>query len=416
MDTRETQHLDRLFILGVSHQTAGVEQRQLYSISNDEQTALLLELKEQTDFTGFIVSTCNRTEVIGLTRNPEAVLALYIAHTRGNAQVFEDIGYQLFAEDALRHLFEVGVGMDSQIPGDFEIIMQMRKGFRRSLKMGLVTGFLEKLVNQVIHASKRVKTETAFSTGATSVSYAAVRYLKDNVENLEDKRIALYGLGKFGRITLDHLLSLTSPQNITLINRSNNKAQALSGKTGAAYLPHDRAQEAFDATDILIVATGADRPILTVNQLSNPALKVVIDLSVPCNVDPEAGSRAGLTLFNVDELSQMTAHNLNKRRGELPKAQAIVDEEISDLVDWHVMRSHSKPILSAIEELVESDPKKSILDLVVKAFPAINISEPTEEYLQAKMQRFFCHHIRLGKNIDQIQKILLQPEAVMTQQ
>lgn len=413
MSTRNAQHLDHLHIIGVSHRTAGAQQRQLYSLSNDEQCALLLELKQQTDFSGFIVSTCNRTEVVGLTRRPEAVLALYLSHTKSTGPEFEEVGYQLFAEAALRHLFQVGVGMDSQIPGDFEIIMQLRKGFRRALKMDLTTGFLEKLINQVIHTSKRVKTETAFSTGATSVSYAAARYLKDRFSDLEHTRITLYGLGKFGRITLDHILGLTAPENITLVNRSDDKARRYASEYGTRFCLHSDRQQALNSAHILIVATGADRPILTLNELSNPELHTVIDLAVPFNVDPAVGLREGLTLLNVDELSQMTREALSRRRGELPKAQAIVDEEVQDLLEWHVMRSRSEEITAAIEQLPMANNREA---LVRDIYPALNVNEPSDEFLQLKMQRYFCHHIRLGQSIGQIHDELIHRLAAIPQQ
>lgn len=385
-------------VFGVSYRTANVHQRQAYSLSEVEQAALLSELVEQTDFRGFIVSTCNRTEIIGTTQHPDAVKALYLDHTQGTTEEFADLGYSLFGMEALEHLFRVGVGMESQIPGDFEIIMQIRKGFRWAYKANAVDGYLEKIVNHVIHASKRVKTETGFSTGATSVSYAAARFLKDSFEDIAERKITLYGLGKFGRITLDHLLGLTSPSNITLVNRSDEKAEHYANETGATYVPHARLQDVIDHSGILIVATGADRPILTVNELDRPQLHTVIDMAVPSNVDPEVGNLPQLRLLDVDQLSQMTRDALQKRVEEVPVVEAIITEELNDLLDWHTMRGHAPQIETAINSILELGT--NLVELVAEAYETTITPDSQDFYLRQKMQRYFCHHIRRGASVE----------------
>lgn len=385
-------------VFGVSYRTANVHQRQAYSLSEVEQVALLSELQTQTDFKGFIISTCNRTEVIGLTAEPDAVKALYLDHTEGSSEEFDDLGYSLRGIEALEHLFKVSVGMESQIPGDFEIIMQVRKGFRWAYKAKAVNGYLEKVINHVIHASKRVKTETGFSTGATSVSYAAARYLKDAFNDLSDRKITLYGLGKFGRITLDHLLGLTAPQNITLVNRSDEKAEKFAKDSGAVYCPHSDLQSAIDSADILIVATGADRPILTVRELDRPNLHTVIDMAVPSNVEASVGNLPQLRLLDVDELSQMTKDALNKRVSEMPIVENIVREEMNELLDWHTMRGHAPQIENAINQLLSLG--SDLLDLVTEAYETAIAPQSEEVYLQQKMQRYFCHHIRRGQSVE----------------
>ncbi|NVK26538.1 MAG: glutamyl-tRNA reductase [Flavobacteriia bacterium] len=399
---RSATYLDHLHIFGVSYKTAGVHDRQAFSLNETEQHVLLASLRDQTDFKGFIVSTCNRTEIIGTSEQPEAVLALFLDVANTDHNNFDDLGYHISGHKALVHLFRMGVGMESQIPGDFEIIMQVRKGFRKALKAGTINGYLEKIINQVIHASKRVKTETAYSTGATSVSYAAAKYIKDSNDHLENAKITLYGLGKFGRITLDHLLGLTDPSNITLVNRSDEKSEQYARETGAVFCPHTELTSAIESADILIVATGADRPILQVEDLNKPALHTVIDMAVPSNVNPEVGSLPQLKLLNVDELSQMTKEALQQRHNQAPQVEQILSQEIQELLDWHVMRTQSPKIKASIESLLETK-YSSLPELVSRAYEQPMNDESEEEYLRHKMQRYFCHHIRRGKTVDMIQ-------------
>lgn len=401
MKKRDT-FFNELHVFGVSYKTANVHERQSYSLSEAEQHALLLELREQTDFYGFIISTCNRTEVIGITAQPESVLALYLDHTQGNADRFEDLGYHYHGQNALEHLFRVGVGMESQIPGDFEIIMQLRKGFRWARKAEAVNGYLEKVVNQVIHSSKRVKSETGFSTGATSVSYAAARYLKDEIANLTDQKITLYGLGKFGRITLDHLLGLTDPKNITLVNRSDDKALQFANETGTNYRPHTELNEAIQSANILIVATGADRPILQIEDVDYPQIHTIIDMAVPSNVNPDVAALPQLRLLDVDELSQMTRTALAKRKDELPQVESILQEEIQDLLDWHVMREQTSEIEASIETIL-ANSKLSLNELFHNAYELSELANYDEEFLYHKMKRYYGHYIRRGKSVSAIQ-------------
>ena len=133
-------------------------------------------------------------------------------------------------EQAVTHLFKVGTGLDSQILGDFEIISQIKQAFRRSKAMKLSNVFLERLVNAVIQASKRIKNQTEISSGATSVSFASVRYLLENVPQISEKNILLFGTGKIGRNTCENLVKHTSNKHITLINRTRATAEEIAGK------------------------------------------------------------------------------------------------------------------------------------------------------------------------------------------
>ena len=130
----------------------------------------------------------------------------------------------------MNHIFKVGTGLDSQILGDFEIIAQLNNSFLRSKKLNAVNPSFERLFNMIKHASKRIKNETKISSGATSVSYAAVRYILDNISDLTSKRILLFGTGKIGRNTCENLVKHTSNKHITLINRSEEKAKLIAGK------------------------------------------------------------------------------------------------------------------------------------------------------------------------------------------
>ena len=132
--------------------------------------------------------------------------------------------------DAINHVFRVGCGLESQIVGDFEIIGQLKKTFFNSKKQQMVNGFSERLVNAVIQSSKRIKTETQLSSGATSVSFASVHYILEHVKAVSQKNILLFGTGKIGRNTCENLIKHTQNDHIVLVNRSEESAQRVAGK------------------------------------------------------------------------------------------------------------------------------------------------------------------------------------------
>lgn len=392
--------LSQFNVWGISYQTAAVHQRELYSLNDAEQAELLRLLQVQTGFKGFVVSTCNRTELIGFVANADLALELFISQTRGNIEEFKTISYHFTGHSAFSHLLRVGVGMESQIPGDFEIIMQVKKGFKLARKIGAADGYLEKIVNHVIHASKRVKTETAFSTGATSVSYAAVKYLKDHYAQIENANILVYGMGKFGRITLDHLVGIVPEGKISIVNRTDAKSQAIAGDFGVQFVPHDELKNAILEANVVIVATGAKKPILFAADFAGARTSVVIDLSVPANVDDSVGELEGMTMLDVDAISSLTSEALNQRRKELPRVICLIEQERVEFEEWLGMQPHMPAVDSAIDNIKENITFSEQKSLAEQLFPGADFAQATPEFLERKLRSYLCHHLRLGTTVD----------------
>ncbi len=189
------------YAIGLNYKKADAEIRGHFSISEEAQANMLQQAKEEGIVSLSVISTCNRTELYGITQHPFQLIKLLCQHTNGTVEEFEKVAYIHKNKDAVNHLFKVGTGLDSQILGDFEIISQLRNGFRRAKNMGVMDPFLERLANAVIQASKRIKNETEISTGATSVSFAAVQYIMARVPYVSEKNILLFGTGKIGRNT-----------------------------------------------------------------------------------------------------------------------------------------------------------------------------------------------------------------------
>ncbi len=354
MKKTENQHFalpseQKFFVVGLNYVKADAETRGHFSLSGAMQEQLLNDAKQQGFYALSVISTCNRTELYGFASSPNEIINLLCKHTLGTAEEFSKAGYQYESREAVHHLFRVATGLDSQILGDFEIISQLRTSFRLSKSLGLLDAFMERLANAVIQASKRIKNETDISSGATSVSFAAVQYIMARVPYVSEKNILLFGLGKIGRNTCENLIKHTQNEHITLINRTKIKAEEVAGKFNLLVKDYANIQSEIAQTDVLIVATGAQQPTINKQLLFLKRPLLILDLSIPKNVDQNVTENPLVTLVHLDELSQMTDRTLHKRREQLPAAEAIIEEVESEFHTWASHR-HFAPTLKALKQ------------------------------------------------------------------
>ena len=172
------------YVIGISYKKADAKLRGLFNLSPTKKANLLNQAKSLRIEGLLTTSTCNRTEVYGLVNDPSILINLLCENTDGNKESFDKVAYTFKNQEAISHMFNVGAGLDSQILGDFEIISQLKLSAKISKKYNLLDAFLERLVNSVLQASKRIKNETKLSTGATSVSFASVQYILNSVSKI----------------------------------------------------------------------------------------------------------------------------------------------------------------------------------------------------------------------------------------
>ena len=272
--------------IGVSYKTADINIRGQFNLNDTQLHALFLEARAFGISDLLVINTCNRTELYSWTFHAETLINLLCEHSGGDKKVFEEIGFNYSNKTAFHHLFRVGTGLESQILGDFEVIGQIKQSFYRSKKMQLAHGSLERLVNAVIQASKRIKTETEISSGATSVAFASVQYVLKNITDISQKNILLFGTGKIGANTCENLVKHTQNDHIVLINRTQEKAEKIAGKFPVKVKPYGELSTAIHQSNVLIVATGAQKPTISVDLIHNTKPLLILDLSIPRNVAP----------------------------------------------------------------------------------------------------------------------------------
>lgn len=332
------------YALGLSYKKADATIRGKFSLDAKAQSDLLVQAKAEGVESLIVTSTCNRTEIYGFANHPYELIKLLCDNSNGSVEEFREVAYIYKNQEAVNHMFRVGTGLDSQILGDFEIISQIKIAFSHSKLEGLVNTFLDRLVNSVIQASKKIKTDTEISSGATSVSFASVQYIIRNVEEIGNKNILLFGTGKIGRNTCENLVKHTKNGHITLINRTKNKAEILAGKLNVIVKDYANLQEEIQQADVLVVATGAKNPTIdkTLLNLKKPLL--ILDLSIPRNVNPDVEQIPGVSLIHLDYLSQITDDTLERRKQHIPAAEAIIEDIKLEFNTWMNGRKYAPTI------------------------------------------------------------------------
>lgn len=341
------------YAIGLNYKKADAAIRGQFSISEEAQQNILTQASNEGIPSLVIISTCNRTELYGFADDALQLIRLLCEYTQGTVETFEKVAYIYENKAAVSHLFRVGTGLDSQILGDFEIISQLRKSFSQAKKLGLMTPFMERLGNAVIQASKKIKNETNISTGATSVSFAAVQYILARVPQVTQKNILLFGTGKIGRNTCENLVKHTKNEHITLINRTKIKAEEVAGKFNLVVKDYANIQSEIAQTDILFVATGAQNPTISKELLYLKKPLLILDLSIPKNVSEDVQENKFVTLVHLDELSKVTDRTLADRVTEIPKAELVIAEIESEFNTWAENRKFAPTIQALKTKLSE---------------------------------------------------------------
>lgn len=403
------------YAIGLSYKKADAEIRGHFSLSDDAKTNLLNQAKTNGIESLVVTSTCNRTEIFGFAEHPFQLIKLLCDNTKGTVEAFQKVAYVYKNKDAISHMFRVGSGLDSQILGDFEIISQLKTAAKISKKHNLLNHFIERLVNAVIQASKRIKTETNISSGATSVSFASVQYIMKNVENVTAKNILLFGTGKIGRNTCENLVKHTKNEHITLINRTKDKAEAVAGKFNLIVKEYANLQEEINASDILIVATGAQNPTIDKHIIQSKKDLLILDLSIPKNVNVNVSELKNVNLIHLDDLSQITDETLEKRKQHIPLAETIIEDVKTEFNSWLETRKFA-PTIKALKSKLQ-DFKKAELDTQRKKFSDFNEeqAELISNKLIQKITNHFAHHLKdeaisTNDSLELIQKVFqLEP-------
>lgn len=331
--------LDGFVIIGVNYHNADTSTRSSFAVS-DATYSRIAEQAIQNGITDvFVLSTCNRTEVYGIAG--AGVLTSLLCEATGNTVPgFKQHGYVHHGMNAVMHLFKVAAGLDSQILGDYEILMQLKKATKYAKEKGLLGTLLDRLVNFALQASKRIKSETRLSTGTVSVAYAAIEVMREKVNHIEHKNILLVGAGKFGCNVAKNIRQYFPGATVRITNRTHQKAVAFAQQYQLECVPFEQLDAVANESDVLIASTTTENFTVLPGFFPVQKPRLLLDLSVPKSIDPDVKSLPGTTLMDVDEISSILDNTFAMRKAEVPKALAIIQETLGEFVEWHKLFLH----------------------------------------------------------------------------
>ena len=349
-----------LALLGLNHKTVSVDIREKFSISEESAREGLLHLSEQAGIKEAVVlSTCNRTEIYAVLKDEEDKEKLYrfFLTLSGNSKAEKEYFFFYTGTECIRHLFRVVSGLDSMVLGESQILNQIKTAYTGALAVHATRTILNTLFHRAITTGKRVRTETRISTSAVSVSYAAVKMAEKILGSLEGKKALVFGAGDAAELLVKHLQG-RGLREVVVTNRHPKRAEELARKFDGTTLPFHEAVASAEDVDVFITATGATQYIVKAWDVRNLMMKrnnkplVVIDIAVPCDVEPEVGNIKNVTLCNIDALQEIVENNIKFREAEAERAAIIIEEEIKSILDRFIYLG-TRPVMVSLSEKAE---------------------------------------------------------------
>lgn len=357
-------------VLGLSFKNTPLEIREKLALDETHAKRLMKFMNEFTQATDVLVlSTCNRTEIYysckkELTKEILQGVALIKGIDTPISEYF--ISYKKHRV-AVERLFKVSMGLEAQVVGDLQISNQVKKAYQWSADEDMAGPFLHRLMHTIFFTNKRVVQETSFRDGAASVSYATKELVEDITSEIKDPRVLILGLGEIGKDVCRNLVD-SKINNVTITNRTEEKATNLAHECGFKTVAFESALEAIQDADVIISSIAAETPFITkeiVEKLDILSFKFFIDLSVPRSIEVSIEDIPGALVYNIDNIQSKASEALEKRTSAIPEVERIISEAIIDFNDWSkemIVSPTIKKLKNALEEIRKEELARYLKD------------------------------------------------------
>ncbi|WP_020401611.1 glutamyl-tRNA reductase [Gracilimonas tropica] len=389
----------RFSAIGISHWKSEVSIRELFFLDSHRKELLEFHTK---DIPGGILmlDTCNRTELYAFC-DPDVLVSALCKSTNTDRKFFKKHGYIHVEDAAYQHLYEVGTGLDSQVLGDVQIIQQVKQAYKQAKKKGL-SGEFHQLIQSVFRAHKRSRTETDFGKGTASVGFAATQLALEHFKDLSKVRVLLIGAGKMGKVSAKNLIS-NGAEHISVVNRTIDRAKELASSFDIKAHAFSDLDEEIKKADLVITATGAKNPILHPAHFEGVAHhQLVLDLSVPRNVNPDVSGLEHVTLIDMDSIHEANKKAIEQREKAVPRIEQIIGEEKSDFMNRVKRSRYLLPRIKEIEHRL-SDITDAELDRVKHKMDEKSYSQMEEVTRRIKKKIMAIHIDRIDQEFEKAQ-------------
>jgi glutamyl-tRNA reductase len=346
----------RLTALGVNHQSAPIAVRERLAVLPDAFGSTLSGLRALPGVAGaMLLSTCNRTELYLAQDTVQAdagAIAWYLGQR--DALALAPHFYRHHDAAAVRHVFRVATGLDSMVLGEPQILGQLKSAYADAKAANTLAAPLERLLQQSFFVAKQARTDTGLGQNSVSVASSAVRLAKQIYDDFDRRTALIVGAGETATLIARHLRA-QGLHRLLITNRTLSRAQALADTLDGQAVPiHQLERHLIDA-DIVVTATAASKAILSAAQVKTALAArrrrtlLLLDLSVPRNIEPAAGQLSDVFLYGVDDLRHVAEQGINARQQAAIAAEASIDGHVQAFMSWLHARERFEPILALRE-------------------------------------------------------------------
>ena len=334
-----------IVLVGLNHRTAPVEVRERVSFTVEQSRRAAAELRSRGILEeSLVLSTCNRSEVYGVplesSRDCASGLSSFLSEFHAvRLDALHGSLYRHYDREAVRHLFRVSAGLDSMLLGEAEILGQVREAYRFAYEQGATGPVLNRLFQGALEVGKRVRAETELGTRPMSVAAAGVKLAERIFGNLRERSALVLGAGEISEQVVSTLHD-RGIAHLSVMNRSRDAAESLAQQFGGKVIEWGSWDAALLRPDVIVASVSSRESVLSRKILeramaarSNRAL-LVMDLGLPRNVEPSASSLYNIYLYNLDDLTEIVEQNRHAREGEIPRAEAIIEEQVGKFLSW----------------------------------------------------------------------------------
>ncbi len=345
-----------LVLVGINHKTAPLKIREEFSFTKKRLKITLVELKEMSLILGeVILSTCNRMEIYAhlteskekMPKSKEQITRFLLSRHRLTEDEFNRYFYILEDIDALRHIFRVASGLDSQVLGETQILGQVKSAWTIAKDMGTTDILLDELFKKAIDVGRVARIDTKISQGNISIGSAAIKMCEEQLGKLQDKLILIIGAGKIGALVSKYLQE-KKIKGIFVSNRTYERASKLASNCGGEAIDFSRLKEKLKKAAIVISSTASPHFVLRKETLAetmqarvNPLF--IIDLALPRDVDPEARNIPGIYLYDLDDLKSVVEDNFARRKKEARLVEGIIQRELTEFAQ--ILNPHTNALM-----------------------------------------------------------------------
>lgn len=367
----------KLKVVGCSHHNSSIAFRECVSFSVDQIETALSQLNDRfPEVESVLISTCNRVELYVATESEvipsrEDVAELVAElHGLSKQKVVEQF-YEKTEGDAVKHLFRVASSLDSMVIGEPQVLSQVKRAYELATQLERTGVLMHSLFQAALKTARRVATETAIQQYRVSVpSVAVADFARQIFERFDDKKILVIGAGEMAEETLRYLQD-EGAHDVTVVNRNPERAAELARRWRGKVIEWNSLQKELAKADLVISTTGSKEPIVTTEQFKQVEEArtkwplFVLDLAVPRDFEPDIGEWSDVFLFSIDDLRDACEKNCERRKGELPKAQSIVEQEAARLVA-NLRHRVTGPIIRRLKQGLEKPKEEELCRLLAK--------------------------------------------------